>query len=407
MQPLRIWFDPPHVRWGRVAVTVVVVTALVGLWVAQRRGAFEEAPAAVDSRTGAAPEPGHPTLRPERGPRPLAQALRLAGEPAGGTSAVELVCGLGAMPFDHTGEAQVDKAHAQALSALEAHADRAMPGWIEEMKSSSDARVQAGGWAIEARREWTKALGSGERTKPSTGLAELVRLAERSRDPLPYALAFQLCELQGLRQSTPACGALSARAWAERDPGNALPWLMGAAQSEDPQRRAEYVERALASEAMRSSSGVIQRLMVDAVGAAADPLDRSARLHEAAAAEAMLMVAQFDQGSLCSDGELRQAAVRQQCERLATHLTERSDSVLGVNTGQIIGGRLGWSVDRLERSRRELSALSEQAPREIVTSGCEGLARAEAYFADVAKYGEIGALRRRLQAAQATTTAAR
>lgn len=311
------------------------------------------------------------------------------------------------MEFDPNNKAQVDEAVARALSALEARADRSMPGWIEEMKSSTDVRHQAAAWALEARREWVNGVLAGDKTRPLTSLAELVRLAQRSRDPLPYALAFQFCELQGLRQSVPACGSLSAAAWAERDPGNALPWLMGAAQSQEPQRRVEYVERALASEGVRSSTGLVQKLLGDAVGVQADPLDRSAGLHEALSGEATLMVSQFDLSSLCSDSELRQGAVRQQCERLATYLTDRSDSVLAVNTGQMIGSRLGWSIDRLERSRRDLSALLEQAPTDGMTSGCDGLARAEAYFADVAKYGEIGALRRRQQAALGTTTAAR
>jgi hypothetical protein len=67
--------------------------------------------------------------------------------------------------------------------------------------------------------------------------------------------------------------------------------------------------------------------------------------------------------------------------------------------GYSIGGRLGWSADRLERQRDKLNDLEAAMPADPPIGPCGGLARGEAFFADVARHGELGALRRRQQAA--------
>jgi hypothetical protein len=409
MDPLRIWFDPPHVRWGRVVATVLVVTVLVALWVAQRRGLFDAtAPQALSAASApAAPRAASGAARtvvavaPAAGSAPLAAAV-----PARAASAAELVCGLGAIEVDPANPKQQEQRAQEALARLEAHADRVMPGWLEEMKSNADVQVQAAAWLLETRRAWLKRLGQTRPSAPLDSLDELIRLAERSRDPLPYALAFQACALHGQREAAPACASLRAEAWAERDPGNAFPWLAAAGTSQlDTLRRAQYIERALAADALRSSWGALHAVMAKAAPPREEALDRSARFFEAASADATVAISHSNLVAHCSEAELRQGARRQQCERLATFLTERSDSLLMAGLGQTIGRRLGWSEDRLQRLTDDLQSLQERMPADGAMSGCDGLARAEAYFADVAKYGEIGALRRRPQTS--ATAAAR
>ncbi|MFT3664544.1 hypothetical protein [Piscinibacter sp.] len=397
----RIWFDPPHLRWGRVLWTVAIATALLALWLAQRRGLFDEPPPqhAAPPASPVASVVAMASRRAASAPI-AAPAVAKASAPAAAASSVEIVCGLGEVSFDPNDQKQAERAAREALDKLEAHRQRVLPGWLEEMKSSTDEQVQAGAWFLETQREWVQRFEAGKGSAPLESLDELARLAERSRDPLPYALAFQACEMFRDRVAAPACAALRVESWAERDPSNAFVWISAAGQQGlDPARRSQYVERALAAESMRGNWGAMHRVLAKAAPPSEAPLDRSVRFFEGAAADAFVGELQVVNAH-CGDAALRQGERRQQCERLAAFLADKGDSVLSITVGTGIGRRLGWSEDRLARYQREREALTDLLPPEIASSGCDGLARAEAYFADVAKYGELGALRRRRQAAR-------
>lgn len=417
MDPIRIWFDPPHLRWGRVAVTVLIVTGLVGLWVAQRRGvlgATSEAVVPVVQSSASATSVsgvGHRDLIAASAPEVFTAA---ASAPERAASSVEVFCGLPPVQVDPADREQIERVTAAAFEKLEAHRQRVLPGWLEEMKSSADEQVQAAAWFLEAREVASKqfmAAGNGEaidKTAPLEALDELARLAERFRDPMPYALAFQACDLFQRVGTAPACNALRVEAWAERDPGNAYPWLVAASrQGLAPQRRNQHLETAMAIGEMRGTWGSMHGVLAKAALAGEAPMDRSVRFFEAAAADFAVAIPQAIVTDHCSDAALRQGARRQQCERLAAFLTDKGDSYLFATVGNGIGRRLGWSEDRLARHKAEQNAFASALPPDILGTGCDGLARAEAYYADVAKYGERGALRRRQPAAQSTTTAAR
>lgn len=389
----RIWFDPPHLRWGRVLATVLIATALVALWVAQRRGLFDDAPERVV-----------PAISPVGSAIAVAAAGRAASAPvaavAAAAAAVEIVCGLGEVSFDPNDEKQLEALTEEAHEKLRAHRERVLPGWIEEMKSSADAQVQALGWLLEARDAWT-ARAEGRQPESTEALEELARMAQRSRDPLIYALAFQSCDIYRARAAVPACQSLSVEEWAQRDPGNAFPWLYGmGADRADAQRRSLYAERVLASEAIRSSWGAAYSVLTKAAPPNEATLDHTVRSWEGVSLDSVVSLSPAGVLDYCKENELRQGARRQQCERLATFMTEKSDTVMGAMFGSGIGKRLGWSADRLQRLQAERESLQEQLLKESSLPGCEGQALAEAYFADVAKYGELGALRRRQQAAR-------
>lgn len=397
MDPRRIWFDPPHLRWGRVFATVLIASTLLGLWVAQRRGLFDEPQNRVVVAAGAAASGVSP--RGERNAVPEAAATAAAAPPAKAASSVELICGLGAVSFDPGDEKQAEQAAHEAFDKLQAHRERVLPGWLEEMKSSADEQVQAGAWFLEAREALAKQAEATNKAEALDSLDELARLAERSRDPLPYALAFQACELFQRVATASACSALRVEAWAERDPGNAFPWLVAASrQGVTAQRRSQYIENAIAAGEMRGTWGAMHGVLTKAAPANEAPLDRSVRFFEAMAADSVVAVPQSIVVDHCSDTALRQGARRQQCERLAAFLTDKGDSYLFAGVGNGIGRRLGWSEDRLARHKAEQEAFIGALPPDILGAGCDGLARAEAYFADVARYGERGALRQRQQA---------
>lgn len=410
MQPLRIWFDPPHVRWGRVALTVIVVTALLGLWVAQRRGMFDDAPAATVAAAAATGTAASAVPLATLAAPPVASAVTAAAAagPARAASSAEIVCGLGTVSFDPNDEKQVERVTNEAMDKLAAHRQRVLPGWIEEMKSSADVQLQAGAWFLEVQRDWARSVEAGDAKVPADSLEALVRLAERSSDPLPYSLAFQACESFRGKPAPTACGTLRPEAWAERDPGNAFPWLVAAGrQGIDAPQRSLYVDRALAAEDVRGAWGAMHGLLARAAMPGESELDRSARLFEAMSASGLQLLPPPSLAAHCAEGELRLGGRRTQCERLAALLMDRSDSYLLRSVGSGIGRSLGWSKDRLDALHQEQQALQAFVPAFAEMSGCDGLARMEAHFADVARHGEIGALRRRQQAVQATGGAAR
>lgn len=396
MDPRRIWFDPPHVRWGRVVATVLIASALVGLWVAQRRGLFDEPRARAVVAIGAA---AASTPRRAEGGRAPESAPIAAVAPAKAASSVELICGLGAVSFDPGDEKQLEALTNEANEKLQAYRKRVLPGWIEEMKSSADEQVQAAGWLLEARDVWLKRTEWAQPPESTDALEELARVAQRSRDPLVYALAVQSCEIYRVRTTPAACRGLSVEEWAQRDPGNAFPWLFGmGGEGVDAQRRSLYAERALASETIRSSWGTSYSILAKAAPRDEAPLDRSVRFRESLSIDSYVSLVRSGVLEHCKDSELRLGSRRQQCELLATFMTDKSESLMEAEFGNAIGRRLGWSADRLARLDKQRQALLEMTPKDADLAGCAGLARAEAYFADVAKYGELGALRRRQQA---------
>ncbi len=399
MKVTRIWFDPPHVHWGRVIVTAVLVSIVFALWVAQRRGLFEEVPARVVA-VASAPASAVALSRPAPASEPVPRAAPAAARAA---SSAEIVCGLGTVDFDAKDGVRLAQLKAEAEAQLQVHRQRVLPGWLEEMKSSPDVQVQAAAWRMELRRDGQARLEAPASADGALdSLDALARLAQRSRDPLVYAWAMQACDLYRGRVAAPTCAALNVEAWAERDPGNAFVWLFAAGQpGVAVQQRTLYLERALAAEALRSAWGALQPVLARAAPRDEPPLDRSVRLLEATADEGFAALGPRAVLDACQESVLAQGARRQQCERLAVFLTERADTLDLAIVGRSIGERLGWSADRVSRLKMQTQALQALEPAQTsVTDGCAGLARAESYFAEVARYGELGALRRRQAAAR-------
>jgi hypothetical protein len=72
-------------------------------------------------------------------------------------------------------------------------------------------------------------LDVGQMRTPAGRIDALVQQATATRDARVYSLAYRTC-LAG-RPTTAACAALSARDWAEVDPGNGVPWLFAFEQA--------------------------------------------------------------------------------------------------------------------------------------------------------------------------------
>jgi hypothetical protein len=62
-------------------------------------------------------------------------------------------------------------------------------------------------------------------------LQAAIQLALGTSDPKAYAVALRLCASIDLDATPPGCGALTVDTWAQRDPDNALPWILAAREA--------------------------------------------------------------------------------------------------------------------------------------------------------------------------------
>lgn len=414
MRQARLWFDTPGVRW-RVVITVVVLATIVfAIWLGQRRGLWEPVSPRVGSPTAGA-----------LARQAVSQAVLPVApdtDPAASASAVEVVCGSGITVGPGTGGEARDAAVESAMKRLNDHGERIAPAWIAGMKTHPDDAVKAAGWVLELRQDWEqrykareaklascgddercanrlgRALWEEQRNRSVAGIDELVRLAARSRDPTTYAIAMHACTTMGHWVVNPACDALSYSEWAAREPGNGLPWLEAAAAVEDDSdKRAQLVERAFEAVDLRSHWGMMVPLTLKAAPPGSTDADRSFMMFQAIGADALLAPETTMLLRHCKSEELQRPARRLQCERLTSLLAEKSDLLITAMLPRAMGRELGWSADRLAALDTEREALAAVIPGDSELGACERQRGLESYLAEVARIGEIPALRARLR----------
>ncbi|HET7793481.1 MAG TPA: hypothetical protein VFL64_08855 [Rhizobacter sp.] len=148
------------------------------------------------------------------------------------------------------------------------------------MLASDDPRVRAAAL-------WMGARIRGHEVRAR--IEQMARLAVASQDPYVYAMALEAC--QGLRPAEDShCALLSRAQWVRLDPDNAVPWQALAAEArEHDERLAESLALQLAERAARNDvhAGWLPRLVDQALGAQAAPLQRTLALSASWSAEAV------------------------------------------------------------------------------------------------------------------------
>ena len=379
----RIWFDPPLFRWRRVLATAIVAVVVVLGWLAHERGLWRETvlpPLAAASAAApvVAAVSAAPVERAVTSTRPLARVVAVAQAPAAsaprtpGPGEVE-VCGGGIVKAEAgTGAFEL---------ALKARSPAVRAAWEAALLASADVRARAAGIRI--------AGGTDVHDR-------LARLAADSRDPLVYALAMGSCQPMGRAPNPGACQLLSPEQWVTIDPDNASPWLQLAdaaiTRRTDP---SEAFHRAAQAKVLRSYWGALHGPVLSAQPPGTSALDRLAMVADATnvspAAAPLAPAAAF-----CAAALLRDVNRRQTCESLATLLVEHGDNLVDLTVGRTLGERVGWPAERLAALRDERDALMA-LQRERVDAdqgyGCSALDKQTAYFAEVGRRGELGALR--------------
>lgn len=256
---------------------------------------------------------------------------------------------------------------------------------------------------------WHRALALVLQGKQS----EAVGLALLSQDPQVYVTAMEGCAKMALpgrpapdTGAAAACGQLNARRWAQLDPGNIGPWLALAQEAQQQGDRGGFEEalyRASLAERADSGWGQITAAVRESIPAGADPVVRSLVLIEAIGWDAARSLS-GGYGAVsraCRDQALQDSNRRQVCTRIAWLLMSEGRSLLEAGIGVGIGERLALPREQMPLIREQLSALQEQsrqtvgAPRELLS--CAGLRRMEDWFGDLGRYGERGALERRMK----------
>lgn len=233
-------------------------------------------------------------------------------------------------------------------------------------------------------------------------LDALVQKAVSSSDPNAYALAFNSCG--GDRRSTGACPMLNAAQWARLDPGNLSPWLAMLADArarKDPAAEDEALHRMATARRSELGTFLLPGLVINAA-----PADDASVLAAWAMAGEMIgaaaawhMPGYLHLTDACKGGALRDANRRQTCAAIAEVLSEHSDTVIERSFGTLIGARVGWPAERVDRVRGEHAAyeaaLSATAPVADGQRGlgCSRLRRDLEHLRRLARVGETGVLR--------------
>jgi hypothetical protein len=97
--------------------------------------------------------------------------------------------------------------------------------------------------------------------------------------------------------------------------------------------------------------------------------------------------------SYCSDTALRRDEIHKECDAVAELLVDQGATILTLGVGIRLGGRVGWSPERLKDLSQERDALFGILRGEPISVSCETVNRMNAFFDSRVQLGELGALR--------------
>lgn len=378
MRLTRIWFDSPRVRWRVIVAVVAAATLVIALWISHERELWtaEQVVAAAAS----APEVAVArVVRRDAQPVRLVASAPVASAPARSVAAEKADdegCGLARLARGEEPGGAVERRNRELRQR-----------WLAAMQSSADERVRAAGWLI------------GLDDSPDALRDRLATLAATSRDPLVQAYALRACRNDATGSS--ACQALSPQNWAQLDRDNAAAWLAVAA---DPRVEAaeqlDALQQAARSGRIDAHAATLHALVQSAQPAGIDDLDRLTMARELAGTRGDWLGTEALRQH-CSSAALREAARVPACEAIAELLAARAQSLPDLLMAREIGQRLAWPAERLDGLRDEADALTALERRfdGEDSSSCPALARQVAFYADVGRLGEVGALRQALQRA--------
>ena len=391
-----------------IAATLAVIAALVFLW--PRRSSPEAATGLALPSLPSLPDPAAPSSATSSDDT----ATALPATAAGGTKLIE-VCGIGGVPPDATGAADLAAVAgrrdvlASQRAVLETLRDR--DGQVGDAMAIV-LELFGGGRDNPAGTPWAALLcasapssimspvaacaGRNDDRLLATSLIErLARLATATSEPGVYALAMQQCQWV---KGDGSCALLNVDQWARLDDGNAAPWLYILQRARD-RNDAAQVEEALyhigAATRYEAEPYAIAGKVAERAGASDIDVVAALVLGEEAIGAGWMRLESFTALTrICTGPTLDDANHQQACEHAAETLTERSDSLSAIVAGASIGRRLGWPVERVNALRGLQLASADEANSTAthsfdLPSSCSGARRILASFSRQAREGEV------------------
>ena len=371
-------------RW--VALCLLLLGAGLGglalrAWTSADAGPLAAAPAGVGAaesgRVAGGMAAGAPSAPAASGIAPSAppeQAAAAAGE----EGALLDVCGVGrisrqeAEHWSPAEQASVDR----KAQAMDRRKDAAMSQLAARLAAGSDSSQVA---ARILMSDWEGAAA----------------VAARSPDAAAHRLALSGCARVGALDAAPSCRALSAQAWAQLDPEDALPWfqLMGAAvERRDDAAATQALEQAL-QRSRRSPSRALLRAVTPVLAVVEDREALGLAVVEVIGMEAALPDAgPWGQVRYCSAEAVKDGSRRARCERLVRWQFAHADSLLDAMVAVAIADRVGLPADQRPFTRQQLRQGQERLAAHslrMLGTDCASLARVADWPVQWVQRGEL------------------
>jgi len=278
------------------------------------------------------------------------------------------------------GDAGKEGEPSQAIAQSALPPDVARERILARMKSSADPYANA--VAV-----WLDVNGDDDALRLSERVRQLAAMAASTRDPRLYSLALRTC----WRRTDHECESLSARRWAELDPGNAMPWMMmldEATRREDVSGMQEALFHVTKSERLAERDMAPLQPIVDAASGDAESLlaARSMSMDAIGISAAQVGPIGF---MACKRATPADANVWQQCVAMVDLLEHRSDSLLARMIGAAIDKTLTGNA---EPGQQVVALMNQKMSLDLAAStGCEDLRAKLAFLRRMAIDGEVSA----------------
>ncbi len=364
-------------RRGRWGLAVVVLAASISVWFILRQQRPIAAARTIPSR--------HATTARASAPP---SAIAANEEPSAPTTEL---CGLGRVSLD------TDDPLAISLYVRRA-TQNARARWEAALLDSDDNRARAAGLYLEGKLP----AENGIQSITEASRDALVQFAVGAGDPAVYAIAVHACDTYDNAVTSASCQQITLRAWANMDPGNAVPWLMlSGFEHARGNLAAEADAFARASQATKVDSYAWSLFAFAKAEMPSDmtPLERWEATVELTGIEGAMAEPQYRVATTrCANAPPQDQTLRDECNALAETFVSKGTTLVDLSMGIAMGTHSGWSPTRLAGLRQERDALM-QASRQAFTPpdgnewSCDGVRRGNAYMEEWSQLGEIGAAR--------------
>jgi hypothetical protein len=266
--------------------------------------------------------------------------------------------------------------------------------WEAQLLDSSDSHARAVGLTIHG----FELLQTGSTVQAEESRDEVVQLAAGAGDPALYAVALGLCRKTSAEVDlTGACQRITVSGWTRLDPDNGVPWLLAAqvARSKsDTQAESLAFTKAANAHKIDDYSGSLFSYGLTELPRGLLPAQKMALAIKLIGIEAAWGTPALSEiNRYCSDAALKRDDTRAECGDVAELLVSHSTDILTFTVGLRLGGRVGWSPERVKSLWQERDQLYGLLPNESSGISCDFVNRMNAYLDMRAQLGELGSLR--------------